>query len=410
MSLDLNTQSGFNALTGGVGAASTLLQQLSGAIGSSWDIQESSYGHDGKQVLFHIFKTSANYSAAVDNVQDTGGHRKVPIVFPYQDGQSTDDLGREGEVFDFNILIHGPNYKAQYKLLLAEFNKPTPGKLVHPVRGAITVAANHWTTMHSSTQKQAVTLRVRFIEHSFSVDYSTTPISKNVPSALTAAIGIIAKISSAITAVQSVEFVLANTKTLVASLLTGYLNSFNNSLSALNQTFNSSDVVNGSGGSLIPGLAPTVPGQDPTLFSVASSPTNAFAGTQSTVTSQGSQQLTAALASQQAIDNVSALRTSLEAAIVKIENSEDGQGSLIFYDEILLLKQSAIALQEVLELGLQTSKNAIVTYQTPRDMSVRELCFANGLTPDNSYDVEVLNPNLLSLNLIPKGTVVQVPT
>jgi len=143
---------------------------------------------------------------------------------------------------------------------------------------------------------------------------------------------------------------------------------------------------------------------------VASSPNNAFSGTGSVNASQGSSQLTAALASQQAVDMVSALRTTLESSIEQIEASENGQGALIYFDQILLLKQSANSMQSVLELGLQTSSNTVITYKTPRDMSVREVCFANGLTPDNSYDIEVLNPDLLSLNLIPMGTIVQVPT
>lgn len=407
---DLNTQSGFNSIVGATGGISTLLNSLTGAIASNWDIQESSYGHDGKQILFHIFKTAADYSAAVDNVQDTGGHRKIPIVFPYKDGQSTDDLGREGEHFDFNILFHGPNYKSQYQKFLKELDNPTPGTLVHPVRGQINAVAQSWITTHSSGEKQAVAMRVRFMEHSFSVDYGTTPIAKNVPSALTSAINFVSLISKAIATVQSVEFVLNNTKNLVVAILSGYLGGFTSNLQNLNQTFNSSGSVNGVGGSLIPGLSPTVAGQDPGVFNVASSPNNeAFLGTGSTVGAQGSQQLTAALASQQAIDAVSALRAALDLQIKQIEATEDGLGSLIFFDQILMLKQSAVALQDVLELGLQTSNNTVVTYKTPRDMSVREVCFANGLSPDNSYDIEVLNPNLLSLNFIPQGTLIEVP-
>lgn len=402
---DLNTVEGFQSLVGGaVGGASTVLQQLTGAIASNWDIQESSYGHNGNQILFHIFKTAADFDAAVDSVQDTGGHRKIPIVFPYQDGQSTDDLGRKGEIFDFNILIFGPQYKDQYKKLLKELDNPTPGTLFHPVRGKLTVAAEDWIVTHASDKKQAVALRVRFIEHSFSVDYSTIPVSKNVPSALTSAIGFLGSISSALTAIQSIEFVAANTTALVTSLFNGYLSGYTAVLSQLNLTFNS------SGSSSVPGLNPTVAGQDPTVFGVASSPSNAFSGTGGVNSTQGSTQLTAALASQQAVDMVSALRTQLETSIEEIEASENGQGALIYFDQILLLKQSANAMQSVLELGLQTSSNTVITYKTPRDMSVREVCFANGLSPDNSYDIEVLNPNLLSLNLIAAGTIVQVPT
>ena len=408
---DLNTSSGFKSLVGATGGASTLLTSLTGAIAQSWDIQESSYGHNGKQVLFHVFKTSTDYDAAVDNVQDNGGRRKIPVVFPYKDGQSTDDLGRKGTSFDFNILIFGPNYKAQYQKLLQEFNDPTPGTLVHPVNGQMTVVAEDWLVTHQSEKKQAVALRVRFIEHSFSVDYSTVPLSKNVPSALTSAIAFVAAISKAIAFVQSVENIASNTKNLVASLLAQYQTNYGKNLSNLNQTFNASGSVNGIGGSLIPGLSPTVSGQDPTLFSVAGSPSNdAFQNTTPIVTTQNSQQLTAALASQQAVDAISALRTQLEGFIEQIEATENGQGSLIFYDQILTLQQSAISIQDVLELGLQTSNNKIVTYMTPRDMSVREVCFANNLSPDSSYDLEVLNPNLLSLNLIPKGTIVEVPT
>lgn len=404
MSLNLNTSAGFNALVGATGGLSTLLTSLTGATAQAWDIQEGSYGHDGNQLLFHVFKSSADFSAAVDQIQDTGGRRKVPIIFPYGDGQSTDDLGRKGEVFDINILIHGPNYKAQYQRLLQEFDDPRPGTLVHPVRGQVTVAAEDWIVTHASDKRQAVVMRVRFIEHSFSVDYSNIPVAENVPSALTRAVGFIAAISGVISTVQSVAFVLSNTRNLVQALLGSYLDGYTDVLSQLNRTFNE------DGSSQIPGLQPTVPGQDPTVFGVADSPSNAFAGADSVNSAQGTQELTAALASQQAVDAVSALRLQLDRAIQDIEATEDGQGSLIFSDAILTLKESAIAMQDVLELGLQSSKNRIVSYTTPRDMSAREVCFANGLSPDSSYDIEVLNPELLSINLIPKGTLVQVPT
>lgn len=400
---DLNTSGGFAQLTGGFGAVSTVLQQLTGAINAQWDIDEGSYGHDGKQVLFHIFKSAADFNAAVAQVQDTAGRRKIPIVFPYNEGQSTDDLGRKGEIFDIEVLIFGPTYKAQYKKLLTELNKSAPGDLIHPVRGKITVAAEDWVVTHSNDKKQAVALRVRFIEHSFSVSYDTIPVSKNVPSALTSAIGFLSTISNLINKIQSNLFVLQNTKNLVQSLMSSFLSGYSNVLGNLNSTFN------GSGSQLIPGLNPTVAGQDPTLFNVASSPTDPFTGTGTVQNSQTSTALSSTLASQQAVDQVKALRVALESSIVQIEATENGQGALIYYDEILEMKKASISMQLVLELGLQTSNNKIVTYKTPRDMSVREVCFANGLSPDSSLDFETLNPDLLSMNMIEKGTVVQVP-
>lgn len=405
MSFNLIPQ-GVNAAAGGVGGASALLTSLTGLIGSSWDIDEGSYGHNGDQVLFHVFKTAVdNYAAAVDTVQDSGGKRKIPVVFPYTDGQSTDDLGRKGEIFDINILLFGPNYKKQYKALLAEFLDPTPGTLVHPVRGRINAVVDDWVVTHSSDKKQAVAMRVRFLEHTFTVDYSQSAIPFTVPSALTAAVAFISKIAQGIAAVQSLAFIASNTRNLVTALMSGYQSDYTNVLGQLNQTFNPSS-------SSIPGLNPTVPGQSNQTFGVAANFTDVFTGTGALSQSQSSQSqsLTAALATQQAIATVSAIRTSLESAIEQMEATEGGQGSLIFFDQILAMKQSAQSMVDVLNLGIQTSKNVIVTYTTPRDMSAREVCFANGLKPDSVYDVEVLNPQLLSMNLIPEGTIVQVPT
>lgn len=400
---DLNTIPGFEAITSLTGGLGGLLGSLTGAIAQNWDIQEASYGHNGKQILFHVFKSSTDYNAAVGDVHDASGHRKIPIVFPYQDGQSSDDLGRKGEVFEFNVLIFGPQYKAQYQKLLKELNDPTPGTLIHPVRGSLTVAAEEWDVVHASDKRQAVALKIRFIEHSFSVDYSTIPASKNVPSALTTALGFLSLISKVLTAAQSIEFVAKNTTNLVAALIGQYQTGYTATLSQLNQTFNPNS------NAAIPTLLPTVAGQDPSVYTLAGSANDAFQATSPLVASQ-SVQLTAALASQQAVDSVAALCTLLNTYVTQIEATEQGQGALIFYDQVISMKQSIIALQEMLEVGLQTSSNTVVTYKLPRDMSVREVCFANGLFPDNSYDLEVLNPQLLSVNLIPKGTIVQVPT
>lgn len=400
-------QSSVNSAAAGVGGISSLLTSLTGAIGNSWDIDEGSYGHNGVQILFHVFKTAVdNFSAAVDSVQDNAGNRKIPLIFPYVDGQSTDHLGRKGESFDINILIFGPNYKAQYKKLIQEFVKPNPGRLIHPVRGIIAVVPEDWVVTHSSDKKQAVALRVRFIEHSFFVNYSAIQVNLTVPSALTAAIAFISQIAKGLALVQSLAFIASNTRNLVTALLSNYQAGYTDLLGQLNQTFNPDNSLS------IPGLNPLVAGQSNQTFGVAASFSDVFSGTGALTQAQSgqSQQLTAALSTEQAIDSVRALRTSLESQIEQIEATEQGQGALIFYDQILLLKQSAQSMVDVLNTGIQTSKNTIITYMTPRDMSVREVCFANGLTPDDSYDVEVLNPQLLSMNLIPKGTIVQVPT
>lgn len=404
MNFDLNTVQGFSNLT--LSNVSTILNSLTGKINQTWDIEEGAYGHNGNNVLFHVFKTSTDFNAAVGQVQDNGGRRKVPIIFPYQDGQSTDDIGRSGDSFDIDVLLFGPKYKAQYKKLLQELNKPEPGTLVHPVRGQLTVAAESWTVTHASDKKQAVALRIRFIEHTFSVSYDTIPIAKDITSALAKAIGFISDIANFVNDIQLNALIPVQIAGLVGLLLSEFNDDYTSVLSNLNQTFNAANA------SVIPGLQPTVAGQNPNVFSVATSAQNVFSGTAQLQSTQNQviQQLTGALAAQQAIDQVKALRISLNSTIAQMSATQNGQGALTFYNEILTLKQSIVEIQNVLELGLQSSKNQIVSYTTPKDMSVREVCFANGLTPDNSYSVEVLNPELLSLNLIPKGTMVQIPT
>jgi len=397
MSLNLGNPLDFAKAT--LSSASGLLNQLTGLEKQNWNIEEGAYGHPpGQLVVFHVFKSSVDYSGAVSQVQDTLSRRVVPFEYPYVDGQTTDDLGRHGETFDFDILLHGPNYYAAYVALLQEFNNPKPGTLVHPVRGRFTAKFKEAQITHQSQSRQAVALRVKFVEHNFEMSFKTvTPSTK---SALSKAVGYIGVVANIINKVDANLSVISNFRNQIKALLAGFSSSYQDTLVSMNTTFN-----NGSS-SDIPGLLPSNTSSSD-AFPSATSPSDPFAGI---TPKQIQAQQSPALASLQAIDKVVALRKQLNALLALMASANGGLGSLIYYDEIASLKQSSLAIQKVLELGLQSSNATIKIYSAPRLMSLREVCFANGLAVDRAFELEQLNPSILSANYIPQGTQLQVPS
>jgi hypothetical protein len=100
--------------------------------------------------------------------------------------------------------------------------------------------------------------------------------------------------------------------------------------------------------------------------------------------------------------------TAQTAAIIGV--IEANNGALELFDTILSLRQAIVNIQAVLVAGIQASKVALNVYVTPRIMSIREVCFQNGLALSRTEDVLNLNPSLLSVNLIAKGTMLMVPS
>lgn len=434
MGFNLNNAGDFAKLT--LSSASGILNALTGASADSWDIEEGAYGHPAEGsgpaaraqknllsaisgfaesvaqsvglaalpgapegfVLFHVFKSAADYAGAVDEVRDTGGRRKVPFEYPYMDGQSTEDLGRKGESFSINILIFGTNYKKAYKKLLEEFNNPVPGTLIHPVRGRIRCVASDWEITHKADSRQAVAIRVTFLEHNF--EFSFTEASETTKSALSSAIDFLSKITNVVNKVEANIAVVQSFKNQFAAIGLEYQALYQDNLVRLNKTFNTGQSDD------LPGIVPTSTGDLPDTFTTGFSPTDAFAGLDETALDATT---IAALAAQQAIDEIRKLREMLNEVIAFLTSANGGQGSVIFYDEILELKRSGIAIQESLEVGIRSSNATIISYKVPRVMSLREVCFDNGIPVDRVYELEVLNPGLLSTNFIEKGSVLKVP-
>lgn len=419
--LNLNNAADFATAT--MGNTSGILQTLSlaGRDPSQWDIVEASYNG----VLIHVFQSQTNYGAAMPTISDKGGRRKVRYQFPYQDGQTTDDLGRKPETFEMDILLFGQNYSAALGNLFAEFNKPTPGKLVHPVRGNLTVVVTDYELMHTHEKRKAVEIRVTFEEHNFTIGSFLKQKDKSVSGLLSSALDAFQKIQNAILAVQgAVKFVQSLIRQ-INNALAAYQTAYANLLGQMNVTFN------GGKASDIPALLPvnqggtlsttttttsttgstssTTGNQTSSTFPTVSSATTLIAppGTVSTLVNVPaglSQQVAVALAVKNLENQVNGLRIQVMAIIDQLK-ALDG---LLFYQNIVDLKNTAISMQNIFEAGVASSQAKIANYTVPRLMSIREAGFLNGIPVSRTTDMILLNPDVPSYNYLPAGTVLKV--
>ncbi len=429
---DLNNPLDFARAT--LSPALLVLSEITGLNPENWDIIESSFISNltlqrnpaAKPVKFLIFQSSSTYQAGMSTVSDSGGRRKVKFQFPYRDGQTTDDLGRKAETFDLDVLIYGNDYKDGLRALLAECAQPSPGVLQHPVRGQLAVAIEDYELVHTHESRKAVAIKIKFIEHTFTLTTLSEVTAgggvSSIKTALIAALNAAKLINGVITKVQSTIIAARQIKNAINLALNGYNTNYTANLQRLNKTFNpgsSSDLP-----TLLPvnegGVGTPSGGVSQETFPLSAplnDPFNGFPPPQD-------QELIQAVATSQAVDQVNALRAQVSALIAALEavtpfdigesvnDSVAGLqpvGSLVFYQEILDLKNTALLMQDVLETGIASSRARIVKYTVPRVMSIREAAFAAGLSADLSYQIELLNPFLLSSNYIAAGTVLEIP-
>lgn len=397
MGLDLGNAVDFARAT--LGDAAAVLGELAGRDPKEWDIVEGSYNG----ILFHVFKSKSDWSGAVDTITEHTGRRKIKYQFPYRDGQTTDDLGRKAEDLNFNILIFGPKYMAGFTKLMNEFNKPTPGDLIHPVRGSFRVVAEDITITHSSEKRKAVAIHVAFAEHNFSLGEFRAQKDSSAKGALASALDGFKSIENVLTAIRSDISLIQTVKKSIEDAIADARSGYQTLLTNMNRTFNDGTSVD------IPSLLPVNDGSAavPKNFSVVTSPSDPFNSVPADLasTTEAAQPLSVSQLQKQVNKN----RNDFSTAIGLIAGSLGGQGSLQFYDLILSLKQTCFLAQDVLEKGVASSQAVVIEYRLPRVMSVREVAFANGLSVDRIGEIDLLNPSLLSLNLIEKDTVLKVP-
>ncbi len=397
---DLNKPADFGKVTSQSGGR--VLQQLQGLKDSEWDLQEASFNG----VIFMVLVSKTEYEAAVSQVQDTGGRRKVIYSFPYLDGQTTDDLGRKGETFSIEAVFFGNKYMTGFKNLYKELNKPEPGLLVHPVRGNIDCVFQDFEILHQNTERKAMRVKLVFTEHNFTIgNIETITEDSSVKSALSSAVDAFSTIDTTIAKVQGSAIFVRSLKNSIVEFMESFKQDYTKVLSEMNKAFN-------PGGSIdIPGLLPLNEGgnvdadgnRTTDTYALATSPSEVFTGADSDALSP---EAAAAVAGIEIEKKVNEIREDVNTLIADLST---GEGHLEFYQDILDLKGVTILLQEILERGLASSRAKIVNYTTPREMSIREVAFANGVDVDNVIDLEILNPTLESVNKIPKDTMIKVP-
>lgn len=396
---DLNSGAQFARATGSL---SGILNSFAGRE-AEWDIQEGSYNG----VAFHVFKSVVPYKAGLDQIQDSGGRRKVKYQFPYIDGQTTDDLGRKPGTYSFNIILHGRDYLSGYKKLFAELNKPTPGTLIHPVLGPLTCVMEDYQITHRSSDRKAMAISLTMIEHNFTIG-SLTNIKDavSVKGAIARALEVFNTINNARLRVLGFVKFAQSLKNQITALLDIYKNDSAKTLSRINKAFN----PNGSS-SDIPGLVPVNQGgilnqsgeRTQETFLTSASPSDPLNNVPISTMEENE---TAAVTSQQLEVEINNLRINAQEIINLMST---GEGSLEFYQEILDLKATAVVMQEAYETGLSSSRAGIRTYEVPRNMSIREVAFLSNVPLERVNEIEILNPQILSFNWITTGTRVIVP-
>lgn len=415
--LNPNAPSQLAGLT--AGQLNNLLSNFSGQNAIAWDIDEAAYlsnatkqaNPNAQPAVFHVFQTAQPFKAGLSSINDTYGRRKVKYMFPYKDGQASDDLGKKPADYEFDVIIFGANYIAGVQGLVNELSQPTPGTLTHPVFGDIDVMVEDYTMVHSAEERLAVHLRLKFSENSFTLQ-DAFDVSASNNKSFTSAIGaVLADFAKFQNLANAVTANLQAASTIRQQILTGVANFqsfFAQTAGQINSAFNPNPAT-------IPTLFPVnlggVQNPDGTVVNPpitgALSPNDPFANVPLTQLSASAQ---AAIAAQSIQGQLQAAWNQGAALIKQLESSQSGQGALTFHDNILDIKTSLIDLKNSVDTGLSTSTFKVYQYTTPWGMSAREVCFYNNISLDNVSDISSLNPSIDSTNYIPKGTVLTVAT
>lgn len=450
--LDLAKNADFALATG---SGISTVANLFGRDPSEWDIEEASYN----AVVFHVFKSKVDWGGAVPSIRDRGGRRIVRFAFPYRDGGTTDDLGRTAETFDVEAVLYGDNYTNGLRALFAELQKPQPGLLVHPVRGVVECKMLDYELTHSHDQRKAVTLRITFVEHNFTLaEYGKPITTKNFKSLLSDVLRVFTAIQNAVNKVKAAQNLFNSIKNQIELLYQEYQTAYGETAVSINSVFNKGESFD------IPALLPVNKGgvfaQDGSLiserFPSALNPGDPYRDVPITTIQAAIAANAALFASQQfdtvgdlegvtdpeqtaalvGLQSIAAASTAIAAIVVQnkinstrlladnlilslaaikfnfprlAELGTDSDGALEYNNEILDLKRSAILLQDAYELGSEAAQIGIKRITLEKSISIRELAFAYGLDPERSLEIDLLNPELQSTNLIAAGTEVFVP-
>jgi phosphoribosyl-dephospho-CoA transferase len=111
-----------------------------------------------------------------------------------------------------------------------------------------------------------------------------------------------------------------------------------------------------------------------------------------------------ALAVEQLTKDTQAVRDEISLGIEDLK----ALNALDFHDDIVSSRRTAVLAQEALEAAIAASQPRVILYTTPRLMSIREIAFENGVPITRVSDLDLLNPQLESVNFIPARTQVKM--
>lgn len=376
-----------------------------------------------------------NYQSktALEQIEDKGGRRLAIYEYPYQDGQAVADLGRKGEEFSLNLKFWGLQYQTRFQDFVENVAKYNgPGQIIHPIRGVFPVKFKEWDFIHKHDEWNSVTIKAIFIEDNSlilqqqnkggSQQKPSVSIDQSIRNALSTLSTVRAAISSAIsdvTALLRLPGAIKNAFQLTAKSLTDQIAGLQAQFAATFSTNAQLNQVNAQaaavGSNLLNINSGTIPSNTtssnqgitttsvlpPVLQAGFDPSTSALLLEQITTFVNGSQVTT-----QQAIYAANQIRSGISQAIIDAE----AQFGVYSFDIVFGYRQLAVMVQQLTEDCVSSVTPTIVQYTTPRAMSLRQIAFANNLTPEDQNAIANLNPFLPSINRVEKGTVVLVPS
>ena len=100
----------------------------------------------------------------VQSTDDAGGRRVDLHQYPNRDQPTSQDLGREAEVYALDVYLVGDDYMQQRDRLLAACRKRGPGILVHPYVGDLYVRLQRWRKREASAEGRMCRMLLTFVE------------------------------------------------------------------------------------------------------------------------------------------------------------------------------------------------------------------------------------------------------
>lgn len=85
--------------------------------------------------------------------------------YPYVDGASTEDMGRNGRRISITAVFYGDDYEIQLQQLMAALDEPGAGELVHPVFGSMQAQFVRTSIPHQAEQPDQTRLTLEFIQN-----------------------------------------------------------------------------------------------------------------------------------------------------------------------------------------------------------------------------------------------------